>query len=88
MITYSQFDNHIPTIDLLESYERQVARSGHRSDHHDNDELCKLMLLDSWLSLAGRQKEIASGPWNLLKRTSQLVQYLIENFEVEFAVLE
>jgi hypothetical protein len=50
--------------------------------------MCELMLLDSWLSLAGRQKEIISGPSNLLKQTAPRVQCLIDDFQLEFEALE
>jgi hypothetical protein len=48
----------------------------------------ELMLLDSWLSLAGRQKEIVSGQSNLLKRTAPLIQHLADAFHLDFGALE
>jgi hypothetical protein len=85
---YPEFESPMPAIDLVSSYDHQVSRTKQITDRDRDNDMCELMLLDSWLSLAGRQKEIISGPSNLLKRTAPLIQYLIDDFQLEFEALE
>ncbi|KAH8774133.1 hypothetical protein BGZ57DRAFT_854911 [Hyaloscypha finlandica] len=83
-----RFSSPMPAIDLLESYNQQVARMRVVTDRDRDYHMCELMLLDSWLSLAGRQKEIVSGQSNLLKRTAPLIQHLADAFHLDFGALE
>ena len=88
-VKFEWFETRIPPIELLRSYEYQVARSSlGGSTRTVLERLGELIGLDSWLSFCGRLPEIYDGRNNLLRSMPALVQKIMTDFEYEFSHLE
>lgn len=74
----------IPALELLHSYDWQVAPEVRDQIRHNDEFNVELMRLDSWLSYVGRTNEIADGPNKLLRQTPALISLLIAEFELDF----
>lgn len=90
-VLFAGFPQHLPPIELLQTYDHQVRR-GVRHQHQPLsaivDDLAELMGIDTWLSLCGRTAPIFDGPSNLLRTLPALAQRVLSDFEFEFANLD
>jgi hypothetical protein len=83
-MSHPQFAQNIPVLDLMESYLYQIDRAPQILQETCEMRLVELMRLDAWLSLVGRTPEICGDTSALLIQTPALVQYLMDDFELEF----
>ncbi|KAL8991723.1 MAG: hypothetical protein Q9169_007709, partial [Polycauliona sp. 2 TL-2023] len=75
----------MPAIRVLYNYEWQTKKYLQRGQ--EDSKVAELMMIDSWLSICGRQSEITNGASDLRRNMPKLVQYLFEKFELKFARL-
>lgn len=87
-VKLSAFKEPIPAIELLTSYDYQVASFHARDQAAVERSLIELIHLDAWLSLVCRTDEIQNGRNGLTKQAPALVQVLMEEFAYDFSNLE
>lgn len=81
-------DTPIPVLELLHSHRWQGG-PGHHDLNTIGEELnTELMRLDSWLSWVGRLPVVADGPKQLLKSAPSYVHLLMEEFSLDFHMLD
>ena len=73
------FQQPLPPIELLHSYEYQVNRNPEDDDTTVIEKQLELTSLDSWLSLPSRTPEISNGGFHLTRTTPALVARLIRS---------
>ena len=88
MVKFDAFDTCISPIELLKGDGYQARRSYAQDLPALLDNTAELMSLDCWLSLCGRLPEICDGPSNLLRTMPALVQRIMTDFELEFAIID
>ncbi|KAF1815781.1 hypothetical protein P152DRAFT_446800 [Eremomyces bilateralis CBS 781.70] len=83
----SAFANPVPVLELLWSYEWQIADI-YLWDHPLRLLNAEIVRIDAWLSYVGRLPEIIDGKGQLLDNVPALVQLLSEEFEQDFITLD
>ncbi|KAL8868919.1 MAG: hypothetical protein Q9198_008020 [Flavoplaca austrocitrina] len=80
------FASKIAAVKLLHDHRWQVERY---TELTQNDEkLAELMMLDSWLSICGREPEILDGASDLRRNMPLLIQFIFEQFGTRFEDLD
>ncbi|KAL8964842.1 MAG: hypothetical protein Q9183_004182 [Haloplaca sp. 2 TL-2023] len=83
-VYFPGFTALLPRIVLAKDHAFQTQFQPPRGQHWDELRLAEIMLLDSWLSMAGRTSEIAEGRSMLLRDTPVLIHYLATSPDIQF----
>ncbi|KAL8649935.1 MAG: hypothetical protein Q9226_005366 [Calogaya cf. arnoldii] len=85
-VEFPGFTSKMPAVRLLLSYRWQTEH--YTKPKRPEETIAELMMLDSWLSMCGRQPEITDGASNLLRNMPKLIQFLFEEFGEGFGNLD
>lgn len=81
-------DAPIPVLELLNSHRWQGSPGQYNLNTIGEELNTELMRLDSWLSWVGRLPAVADGPKQLLKSAPSYVHLLMEEFSLDFHMLD
>ncbi|KAL9633808.1 MAG: hypothetical protein Q9204_003250 [Flavoplaca sp. TL-2023a] len=76
------FASRIAAVELLHYHRWQVER--YMEPTETDDKLAELIMLDSWLTICGREPEILDGASDLAYNMPLLVQFMFEQFAERF----
>ena len=79
---YPGLMSNLPAVKLLKDYHWQTE--SYAKTTLIEWQLADLMMLDTWLSICGREPEILDGDSDLIHNTPLLIQFLFEVFENRF----
>ncbi|KAL8978585.1 MAG: hypothetical protein Q9205_005861 [Flavoplaca limonia] len=80
------FASKIAAVKLLHDHRWQVER--YMELTQNDKKLAELMMLDSWLSICGREPEILDGASDLRRNMPLLIQFIFEQFGTRFEDLD
>ncbi|KAL9038310.1 MAG: hypothetical protein Q9180_003216 [Flavoplaca navasiana] len=80
------FSSKIAAVELLHDHRWQVER--YTEPTETDEKLAELMVLDSWLSICGREPEIFNGASDLRHNMPFLIDFWVGRFEDQFEKLD
>ncbi|KAL8750694.1 MAG: hypothetical protein Q9199_006904 [Rusavskia elegans] len=87
-VEFSGFTSSMAAVKLLHNYQWQTEEYTRLRSEVEVYKTAELMMLDSWLSICGRQPEIVNGKSSLLHDMPSLLQSLDSEFDLAFAELD
>ncbi|KAI4256933.1 MAG: hypothetical protein L6R42_005950 [Xanthoria sp. 1 TBL-2021] len=87
-VEFSGFTSSMAAVKLLHNYQWQIEEYTRLRSEVEVYKTAELMMLDSWLSICGRQPEILNGKSSLLHDMPSLLQFLQDLFEEAFEKLD
>ncbi|KAL9634773.1 MAG: hypothetical protein Q9204_002866 [Flavoplaca sp. TL-2023a] len=83
---FQGFASKIAAVKLLHNYTWQVER--YTEPTQADEKLAELMMLDSWLSICGREPEILNGASDLRHNMPLLIGFMFDEFAARFENLD
>ncbi|KAL8966329.1 MAG: hypothetical protein Q9183_003418 [Haloplaca sp. 2 TL-2023] len=84
-VIFPGFTKLLPRIVLVKDHAFQTQFRPPEGKQWDELRLAEIMLLDSWLSMAGRTPEIAERRSTLLRDMPKLIDYLVTSLALDFS---